>query len=66
VTNENKPIEPGEKMIKIKYAIIGNGYRAMAFLRVGLALPEQFEITSVLFVILKKQLYFQAPIPYRW
>jgi len=53
-------------MIKIKYAIIGNGYRAMAFLRVGLALPEQFEITSVLFVILKKQLYFQAPIPYRW
>ncbi len=37
------------KLSKIKYAIIGNGYRAMAFLRVGLALPEQFEITSVLF-----------------
>lgn len=36
-------------MNKIRYAIIGNGYRAMAFLRVGLALPEQFEITSVLF-----------------
>lgn len=37
------------KMSKIKYAIIGNGYRAMAFLRIGLALPDQFEITSVLF-----------------
>lgn len=36
-------------MNKIRYAIIGNGYRAMAFLRIGLALPEQFEVTSVLF-----------------
>ncbi|HWT27719.1 MAG TPA: Gfo/Idh/MocA family oxidoreductase [Mobilitalea sp.] len=36
-------------MGKIRYAIIGNGYRAMAFLRVGQALPEQFEITSVMF-----------------
>ncbi len=36
-------------MNKIRYAIIGNGYRAMAFLRVGLALPEQFEVTSVCF-----------------
>ncbi len=34
---------------KIKYAIIGNGYRAMAFLRIGLALPDLFEVCSVLF-----------------
>ncbi|MDF2942149.1 MAG: oxidoreductase domain protein [Herbinix sp.] len=36
-------------MSKIRFAIIGNGYRAMAYLRVGLALPEDFEVTSVLF-----------------
>lgn len=36
-------------MKKIRYAIIGNGFRAMAFLRIGLALTEQFEVTSVLF-----------------
>ncbi len=36
-------------MDKIRYAIIGNGYRAMAFLRVGQTLPEYFEVTSVLF-----------------
>lgn len=36
-------------MNKIKFSIIGNGFRAMAFLRIGLALTEQFEVTSVLF-----------------
>jgi hypothetical protein len=36
-------------MDKIRFAIVGNGYRAMAFLRVGMALPELFEVTSVLF-----------------
>lgn len=36
-------------MNKIRFAIIGNGFRAMAFLRIGLALTEQFEVTSVLF-----------------
>lgn len=36
-------------MNKIRYAIIGNGYRAMAFLRIGLVLTERFEVTSVLF-----------------
>lgn len=45
-------------MQKIRYAIIGNGYRAMAFLRVGLALPEQFEVTSVLFRNPEKALEF--------
>ena len=36
-------------MTKIRYAIIGNGFRAMAFLRIGLVLSEQFEVTSVFF-----------------
>ncbi|MGB8451398.1 MAG: hypothetical protein WCD89_03615 [Anaerocolumna sp.] len=45
-------------MNKIRYAIIGNGYRAMAFLGVGLALPEQFEVTSVLFRNKEKALEF--------
>lgn len=45
-------------MNKIRYAIIGNGYRAMAFLKVGLALPEQFEVTSVLFRNTEKALEF--------
>lgn len=36
-------------MKKIRFSIIGNGYRAMAFLRIGIALPEFFEVTSVLF-----------------
>lgn len=36
-------------MNKIKFAIIGNGYRAMIFLDIALALPEHFEVTSVLF-----------------
>lgn len=45
-------------MNKIRYAIIGNGYRAMAFLKVGLALPEQFEVTSVLFRNTVKALEF--------
>ncbi len=36
-------------MTKIRYAIIGNGFRAMAFLRIGLVLSAKFEVTSVFF-----------------
>ena len=45
-------------MNKIRFSIIGNGYRAMAFLRIGLALPEFFEVTSVFFRSHEKEAKF--------
>lgn len=35
-------------MDKIRYAVIGNGWRAMFFVRAALNLPEIFEVTGVL------------------
>ncbi|WP_124065434.1 Gfo/Idh/MocA family oxidoreductase [Clostridium sp. E02] len=52
-------------MTKIKYAIIGNGFRAQAFLRIGLTLTDQFEVTSVLFRNKEKAAEFtkQSSVP---
>ncbi len=47
-------------MNKIRFAIIGNGYRAMAFLRVGLSLPEYFEVTCMQFRNPEKAAAFSA------
>ena len=34
-------------MKKIRYAVVGNGWRAMFFVRAALNLPERFELTGV-------------------
>lgn len=35
-------------MEKIRYAIIGSGWRALYYIRIAQALPEQFEVTGML------------------
>lgn len=35
-------------MAKIRYAIIGSGWRALFYIRIAKALPEQFEVTGIL------------------
>jgi len=35
-------------MNRIRYAVIGSGFRAMFYVRIAKALPEQFELTGVL------------------
>lgn len=35
-------------MSKIRYAVAGNGWRAMFYVRAALNLPEYFELTGVL------------------
>lgn len=35
-------------MAKIRYAIIGSGWRSLFFIRIAKALPEQFEVTGIL------------------
>lgn len=35
-------------MSKIRYAIVGSGWRSLFYIRIAKALPEQFEVTAVL------------------
>lgn len=35
-------------MKKIRYAIVGSGWRSLFFIRIAKALPEQFEVTGIL------------------
>ena len=47
-------------MNKIRYAIVGNGWRAMFFVRAALNLPELFELTGVLCRSEEKAKAFEA------
>ena len=47
-------------MNRIRFAVAGNGWRAMFFVRAALNLPEIFELTGVLCRSLEKAQAFEA------
>lgn len=45
-------------MKKIRFGLIGSGWRAEFYIRIAKMLPEQFELTGVLIRDKEKEIYF--------